>query len=207
MRWIMKVKGIIFAGAVCLCVLLSFIAGDEVAGRIRAQFVGVDVCKNCHGSESIGNQYRVWRSSPHSNAFLVLRTGKSREIAKNAGVAEPYNDRKCLKCHTTGGGRTEATKDEGVGCEACHGPGSEYFEFSNHASYLDRESAYRKAVSRGMYPILGVKGIKARERVCRHCHLDERPCAPSDPEEKKRRRLSLSLIADLPPMLKHTLRR
>lgn len=203
----MKMRGLVPAALVCLCTVFFFTARDAVTGRVRAQFVGADVCKKCHGSESIGNQFKVWSSSPHSNAFLVLRTGKSREIAKNAGVAMPYADRKCLKCHTTGGGRTEATKDEGVGCEACHGPGSEYFEFSNHASYMDRESAYKKAVSRGMYPILDVQGIKARERVCRHCHRDERPCVPSDPDEKKRRRLSLSLIADLPPMLKHTLRR
>jgi len=203
----MKIRGFILFALGCLCLLLFFSVREDVSGRVRPQFVGVDVCRKCHGNESIGNQYRVWRSSPHSNAFLVLRTGKSREIAKNAGIEVPYTDRKCLKCHTTGGGRAEATRDEGVGCEACHGPGSGYFEFSNHASYLDRESAYRKAVTRGMYPILGVRGIKARERVCKHCHRDERPCVPSDPDERKRRRLSLSLIADLPPLLKHTLRR
>jgi len=178
-----------------------------LSGRVRADFVGVGVCQKCHGIESIGNQYRIWAASLHASAYVALKGGKGREIGQRAGVDSPHNDSRCLKCHTTGGGKREQVRTEGVGCEACHGPGSEYFEFSNHASFLDRQSAYRKAVGLGMYPILGVEGIKAREKLCKNCHQDERPCAPQDIEEKKRRKLSLSIIADLPSKLKHPLRR
>jgi hypothetical protein len=175
--------------------------------RVRADYVGVGVCQKCHGLESIGNQYRVWASSTHASAYVVLKGGKGREVAQRAGVENPPGDYRCIRCHTTGGGKSEVTRTEGVGCEACHGPGSGYFEFSNHASFLDRQSAYRKAIGLGMYPILGMEGIKSRERLCRNCHKDERPCAPTDIEEKKRRKLSLSIIADLPSKLKHPLRR
>ncbi len=196
------------SAAPALLVLFAVMAaGVPSSGRVRARFVGSDTCKKCHGTDAIGNQYRVWASSPHSGAWAILRGAKAKPVAEKAGVASPHTDVKCLKCHTTGGGRVEETQSEGVGCEACHGPASEYYEFSNHASFLDREGAYRKAVSRGMYPIRGVDGIKAREKLCRHCHRDEGRCFPVTPDEQKRRRLSLSVIADLPAGIKHPLHR
>lgn len=194
---------IILIGAAAVLFLLKPTRSE----RIRADYVGVGVCQKCHGLESIGNQYRVWASSTHASAFVTLKGGKGREVAQRAGVENPSGDHRCMRCHTTGGGKSDVTRNEGVGCEACHGPGGEYFEFSNHASFLDRQSAYRKAISLGMYPILGMEGIKGREKLCRNCHKDERPCAPTDIEEKKRRKLSLSIIADLPSKLKHPLRR
>ncbi len=189
---------------IALCVLLDDFA---LSRRRAADYVGVDVCKKCHGMDSIGNQYRIWAASSHANAFLRLKSGKAKEIAQKAGIDIPHADIRCLKCHTTGAGKSDVVKSEGVGCEACHGPGGDYFEFSNHASFIDRENAYKKAISLGMYPILGVEGIKARERLCKNCHRDVRPCAPADIEEKKRRELSLSIIADLPSKLRHPLRR
>ncbi|HPA71476.1 MAG TPA: cytochrome c family protein [Spirochaetota bacterium] len=197
--------------SICIALLAAvsvpLLLGPTRSERVRAEYVGVGVCQKCHGLESIGNQYRIWAASTHASAYVVLKGGKGREVAQRVGVENPPADRKCLKCHTTGGGKSDTTKTEGVGCEACHGPGSEYFEFSNHASFLDRQNAYRKAITLGMYPVLGVEGIKAREKLCKNCHREERPCAPTDIEEKKRRRLSLSLIADLPSKLKHPLRR
>ena len=54
------------------------------------------------------------------------------EIAKKMGVSdEPQLAAACLKCHVTGGGPGAAVAKsydlmEGVGCESCHGAGSEY---------------------------------------------------------------------------------
>ncbi len=176
-----------------------------VAGKKNATFIGMKSCQECHASEAIGNQFKIWQTSPHAMAFQILRTGKALQIAKKAGISHPQSSLRCLKCHTTGGGKVETTKDEGVGCEACHGPGSLYFEFSNHASFANREAAYKKAVSLGMYPILGIDGIKAREKLCRYCHNDDRPCLPSDINERKRQTLPLSVIADF--IFRHPLRR
>ncbi len=205
-RFSIHVSGILIVVSVAIAIVLMFLKPTE-SKRVRADYVGVDVCRKCHGIESIGNQYRIWAASTHAGAVTILKSGKGREIGKASGVDVPHSDYRCLKCHTTGGGKSEITKNEGVGCEACHGAGSEYFEFSNHASFLDREGAYRKAIRLGMYPIRGVEGIKSRERLCRHCHSDERPCLPADADERKRRKLSLSIIADLPGTLKHPLRR
>lgn len=191
------------ASAVFLLALLT--SPTDGARRTFPSFIGVAECKKCHESDGIGNQHRVWSASPHARAVQTLSQEKGMEVARKAGVNDPAGSLACLKCHTTGGGKTEATRTEGVGCEACHGPGSLYHEFSNHASFEARENSYRKAVSLGMYPILGYDGIKARERLCRYCHTEERPCYPESGKERKRQKLPLGLIADF--VFKHPLRR
>ncbi len=196
-------KSTVAASAALILTLLP--AGPAEPRRNFPSFIGVAACKKCHESDSIGNQHKIWSASPHARAHQSLSQEKGIEIARKAGVEDASQSLACLKCHTTGGGKTEATKTEGVGCEACHGPGSLYHEFSNHASFEARESSYRKAVSLGMYPILGYDGIKARERLCRYCHTAERPCYPESTEERKRQQLPLGLIADF--VFKHPLRR
>jgi hypothetical protein len=175
------------------------IAGSEHYGHAKKPFptfIGIATCKKCHEAEGIGNQHRIWASSPHAKAYQTLSTDRAAAIALKASVERPSENQRCLKCHTTGGGRIPATRTEGVGCEACHGPGSLYNDFENHASFISRENAYRKAQTLGMYPVLGLNGIKSREYMCRSCHRDDRPCVPDNPAERKRKQLPLSLIAD-----------
>lgn len=185
--------------------IISFSPRTLISKRIIASFVGTKVCRKCHGSNAIGNQYKVWLSSPHAKAYQILSTAKSMIVAKKSGIKSPSDNLTCLRCHSTGGGRVPGIKEEGVGCEACHGPGSRYFEFSNHASFYNRESAYGKAIKLGMYPIIGIDGIKSREKLCRHCHNKQRPCHPEDMAEQKRQKLPLALIADF--IFKHPIRR
>jgi len=87
----------------------------------NADYVGSDACQSCHESE-----FATWQKSGHAAALGSLET-KSKE-----GEAE------CLACHTTGYGLTggyttpappvaERATDLGrVGCESCHGPGSDH---------------------------------------------------------------------------------
>jgi hypothetical protein len=85
----------------------------------NANYVGSDACRGCHESE-----HATWAASPHAQAVATLsHAGKSDNAA-------------CLKCHTTGYGRpggfpAEAAAESHsdlarVGCESCHGPGSEH---------------------------------------------------------------------------------
>jgi len=85
----------------------------------NAAFVGSKACESCHAAE-----YATWEKSPHGHAVESLRA------KGDAGKAE------CLKCHTTGFGRTGGFPADGavdahpglanVGCESCHGPGGEH---------------------------------------------------------------------------------
>lgn len=185
---------------IIIAVLLTSVLAATAAPQKKRfpSFIGIESCKKCHEAAAIGNQYGMWLSSPHAKAYQTLTTQKAVDIAEKAAAGAPVESMQCLKCHTTGGGKTDATRTEGVGCEACHGPGSIYHDFSNHASFESRENSYRKAVSLGMYPILKLEGIKAREKLCRYCHTAERACFPENPDERRRQNLPLSLIADFP---------
>lgn len=96
-----------------------------------ATYVGVGRCADCHRSERRGAQVRLWSESAHARAFTALAGPKAAKIAARARVAVPQRDPACLRCHGTrgalGAGFVPAAADsQGVGCEACHGPGSRY---------------------------------------------------------------------------------
>jgi len=97
------------------------------------EYVGSMACAECHKGPMMGYQFSKWRMSRHANAYAVLATPAGYVMAKQAGVkGDPQQDPECLKCHSTahhreaGGFAEFYTIDEGVGCEACHGAGSEY---------------------------------------------------------------------------------
>ncbi len=128
------------------------------------QYIGSIMCGECHKLSEMGYQYSTWRRSPHADAHAVLATPRAREIAEAAGVQEdPLYAAACLKCHTTAyhdpaGGHAESyLLDEGVGCEACHGAGSEY---ALEAVMRDEPAALQA----GLKPV-------TRE-TCLRCHED-----------------------------------
>jgi len=180
----------------CLIVILSF-NSILISEKKKHSYVGSSVCGECHAAESIGNQYDHWLRSPHAKAVLILKTESSLAIGKKLLINTPAEDLACLKCHATGGGREEKVRSEGVGCEACHGPGSDYYECIKHVDTVNRMSAYETARKNGMYPTLGIKNIKKREKLCLHCHNDKRPCFPDDPKEIYRQSISLQVITSL----------
>ncbi len=104
--------------------------GSKIDGP---KYVGSDACGRCHRGPNFGYQHSIWRMSAHSRAWASLGTPRAREIARHKGLAgDPQSLPECLKCHTTGADAGPEAKlpsfspAEGVGCEACHGPGSEY---------------------------------------------------------------------------------
>lgn len=163
-----------------ILIIASLLVITSGQSRERFQYVGAAVCAECHAEDAIGNQMKIWLASPHAKAFTALGGRKAADIAKKNGITEPKSDVKCLKCHTTGGGESGVTAKEGVGCEACHGPGSEYYRANVHVDYESRENGYRRAVKSGMYPIRGIKALKLREKLCLSCHVKTRPCFPEN---------------------------
>lgn len=158
---------------------LGVFSGIKLSGKTSSEkigYTGVKVCGECHGEEAIGNQNKIWASSPHAKAFKELQNQKAKDIAASAGITDPTVSRDCLRCHTTGGGEWEAVSTEGVGCEACHGPGEKYHTASGHVNYESRENGYKKALKLGMYPVLGIESLKYREKLCLSCHTISRPC-------------------------------
>jgi len=115
MKKVLIVCAIVFAA-----LALSYLFGQTPT------YVGATKCKICHQTEKQGQQYPIWEKSSHSQSAAVLSTDKAKPIAQQAGVQDPATDSKCLQCHSPLFEKASEIKNEGVTCEVCHGPGSEY---------------------------------------------------------------------------------
>ena len=99
----------------------------------QPSYVGVKSCVMCHKSEKQGQQKSIWENSKHSKAYETLLTEKADQIAKEKGFETKASETEdCLKCHSSGY-NVDASLigknfkvEQGVQCETCHGPGSDY---------------------------------------------------------------------------------
>jgi len=151
-------------------------ASAATAGR---KYVGVKTCRTCHKAAERGDQYSKWKKGPHAKAYATLGTDKAKKLAAEAGVSgDPQKSDQCLKCHVTGYGKPPESfgrkyrVEDGVGCESCHGAGS---DFKTKSIMRDRA----KAKANGL--------IEPDEKLCRTCHNKESPTfKPFDFEERKK---------------------
>ena len=94
------------------------------------------------------------------------RDAGERIAVQERREVDPQKADECLRCHVTAFGVKKelidptCTYEEGVGCEACHGPGSEYRKL---AIMKDHD----KAVAAGL--------IEQTEKLCIKCHNKESP--------------------------------
>jgi hypothetical protein len=80
--------------------------------RGTATYLGSENCAACHTSE-----YERWTPSAHAHAMTTL------------GTHQRASDPDCMKCHFTGfqqPGSALNSNLANVGCESCHGPGSDH---------------------------------------------------------------------------------
>jgi len=135
------------------------------------KYIGVSKCKMCHKGEKKGNIFEIWTKSKHATAYTTLATDTAKVVAKKAGIeGDPQQAAKCLVCHVTAHGvsaeQKEATLtlEEGVSCEACHGPGSEY-----------KSIKIMKDIYTGVAKGADVGLIEPNEKVCVTCHNPNSP--------------------------------
>ncbi|MCJ7507610.1 MAG: cytochrome C554 [candidate division Zixibacteria bacterium] len=154
---------------VFLLVFSSLVLSQEKAKTEQKAFkyIGTFKCKLCHNSPQKGKVYDWWAGEKHSKAYLTLANEQSKNIAKGMGIADAQKSDKCLTCHVTGYATPPEQKglkysmEEGVTCEACHGPGEAY-----------QAMKYMKD------PALGMKEaglIKPTNEVCITCHNKKSP--------------------------------
>lgn len=97
--------------------------------KVVHKYIGTFKCKMCHNGELKGKIYDKWASTAHAKAYQALASEQAKTIAKNMGIEDAQKSEKCLKCHVTGYKQATADRyaiEEGVTCEACHGPGEHY---------------------------------------------------------------------------------
>ena len=143
-------------------------------------YIGTNKCKKCHLPE-----HKSWAKMKHATALDALQPGQATEnkTKHNLDPNKDYSkDATCVACHTVGFGKPggyavpdaadeKAVKESkelaGVGCEACHGPGSEYGKL--HEEIMKSKRKYKVDE---MYAV-GMK--KVDESVCLTCHNDKSP--------------------------------
>jgi len=145
-----------------LFLLIAFIGIVLISSLFSQEFtyVGAGKCQICHKTEKQGQQFPLWESRKHSKSFQALSTEKAAEIAKELGVENPAENPKCLGCHGPLHEKAPELKEEGVTCETCHGPGSEYKKMSIMKDHAE-------AVKNGMTEYESPEAIKKK---CLSCH-------------------------------------
>ncbi len=149
---------------------LSFLLYPTTLVAKDFDYVGAGGC-NCHKSET-----KKWAKSLHAKAFDLLkvkgRKTKRNKAMKKAGLdpkKDYTEDKKCLPCHTTGykeGGFKSIEKTPefaGVGCESCHGPGSEY-------RLLHEKKKVEFTLEEGL---AAGEIFTSKSTVCQDCHLSK----------------------------------
>lgn len=132
-------------------------------------YVGTKTCGLCHKSEKQGEQLGIWEKSPHANAYKTLLSEEANKIAEEKGFStKAVETAECLKCHASGHDVDASllgkkfTIEDGVQCETCHGPGSEYKSLK---VMKDKELAVQN----------GLMLYENKEELCTKCHNEESP--------------------------------
>ncbi len=158
-----------------LSTLVCFVAAmtrpaPHPQGKVDAKYGGVKTCKTCHLSAKSGAQFKIWKKSPHANAYATLQTDDAKKIGKENGVDDPATSGKCLQCHVVAYGVDASLKgpklklEEGVSCEACHGPGSLY-----------KKKKIMKGITAGEIDGAKYGLVKVGEETCAKCHNKKSP--------------------------------
>jgi len=118
----------------CLILFIFCLLATATDALAAHEIIGAPNCKGCHKAKT-GDQWKIWTESAHARAFETLASAASLKIAADRGIGDPQQAEACLKCHTTRGflgvdvpvsEKGKYADNEGVGCESCHGPGSDY---------------------------------------------------------------------------------
>jgi Zn finger protein HypA/HybF involved in hydrogenase expression len=161
-----KASVILMALGVLFLISSAVVMAQEEEKEMGPQYIGAAKCKVCHNAEKRGAQYAKWQASAHAKAYDALASEEAVAIGKKMSIENPQTSDQCLKCHVTAFGVKAEMKaesfdmTEGVGCEACHGPGSEYKSLK---IMKDKEAA----VAAGL--------IIPTEETCVGCHNEESP--------------------------------
>jgi hypothetical protein len=166
-----RAVGVLIRVTVIVLLLSLTVYADE------PHYVGAGKCKICHNKKSEVQQFDIWKDSKHSHAYETLASDQAKVFATEAGIeTDPQQTAECLECHVTGLGLDSTmfaesfSIEDGVQCESCHGPGSEYKAVSimSASKYKkQRDKQHELAVEAGL--------VIPDEETCKACHNERSP--------------------------------
>jgi nitrate/TMAO reductase-like tetraheme cytochrome c subunit len=117
MRGIVIIASVVAVIAVILSIVINR-PENAIAGPANNKYVSEKRCYMCHRAQA-----KQHENTAHAKTF--------KRLLDNGQDKNP----KCLPCHTVGYGKPSGFMDvkstpdlAGVGCQACHGPGSAHIE-------------------------------------------------------------------------------
>src|SRR3954470_10133949 len=119
------------------------------------------------GSRILQTEYSTWIAQDrHARAADALSGAVSQRMGHLLGIAQPEHASKCLACHALEvppSARARTFTEDGVSCEACHGPATGWLGY-----HVTKDARHDESVRRGMYD---TKDVVKRTERCRTCHL------------------------------------
>lgn len=141
------------------------------------KYVGPGSCSAsaCHGSISprnttkvLQNEYSTWVTEDrHARAYSALTGSLGRQMSAILKIGPAEKAQRCLVCHAIS--EPEARKarafdiSEGVSCESCHGPSSEWI-----GPHIQPTAKHADMVRLGL---IDNKNLTVRSEKCLTCHL------------------------------------
>jgi hypothetical protein len=160
-----------------LCLALSCAAVMNAADG-PPQYTGPGSCSStsCHGgvqprgeTSVLQNEYSTWVvQDKHTRAFVALSNDVGRRMGRIMKL-EPEKSARCTVCHaldiTQAQRASTFDRNDGVGCENCHGPSSPWL-----GDHTTRGWSYEKSVAAGM---VDTRDLLKRTEKCLSCHLGD----------------------------------
>lgn len=148
---ISMVKKVLISAIIVLCVT-DTLAKSQIN---NASYVGDTACEPCHKKQT-----ETFSKNIHNNAYTILKDTERFKKLKADG-----EEGRCLKCHVTGYGGEDGFVDEKttpelakVGCESCHGPGSEHKAVNPDEIAVKKKTILRKPNCGTCHPIHSHEG-------------------------------------------------
>jgi hypothetical protein len=145
------------------------------------KFNGPGSCASpaCHGAVEVRsetpvqqNEYSIWVvKDKHARAFSVLSNDVAKRISRLMDLKQPDMEPRCLGCHALNAKDTERAEtfrdiSDGVSCESCHGPASNWL-----GKHTEKDWKHEDSVKLGMKDL---RDPANRAENCLRCHLGDK---------------------------------
>ena len=151
--------------------LIAFLA-LAVPAIAADRFIGWQSCatSGCHGGGQGDDQVLTWRQKdPHSRAYGILISERSKRMAEALGIADASKSNQCTVCHSpmhsADSNRIASSlkqPNQGVSCESCHGPAEGWLRFHTRAD-ITRDQRYAAGMR-------NLETAYRRSNTCVGCH-------------------------------------
>jgi hypothetical protein len=173
--------------------MLGSAAVTLFAQQEQPQFQGAASCARCHEDPSSTDtqsgitaracltEWKTWsRADRHALAYDALKSERGKRIGELLGKKSVFDAQTgCVQCHTTtidavraDANRRDSILTEGVGCESCHGPSSQWESKHNeHPTWREMASTAEGKQQQFDMGWIDVRSAVTRAEVCASCHI------------------------------------